>query len=150
MKRTLLQRFEEKISIEPTSGCWLWTAGVNAMGYGFIGINQRPYLAHRVSWELHNGPIPNNTLVCHHCDNPPCANPNHLFLGTHQDNSDDKYRKNRAVNAQSKLTHCARGHPYSGINLHISPSGYRRCRACDRDHMRISYARNKAAAMVVP
>lgn len=86
------------------SRCWLWTAHLDAKGYGRIGETRdgrpRMALAHRVSWELTNGPIPpgahyGTTLVCHRCDNPPCVNPSHLFKGDAQMNSDDKLRKKR-------------------------------------------------------
>jgi hypothetical protein len=80
-------------------GCWGWKAATNATGYGVIGAGrptpQRALLAHRVSWELHFGPIPAGMFVCHRCDNPPCSNPAHLFLGTQSDNMGDAARKGR-------------------------------------------------------
>lgn len=84
-----------------------------AHGYGRIKIGGREGVVrgtHRVSWELHYGPILDALFVCHYCDNPPCWRPDHLFLGTHSDNMTDKLAKNRqrgAVgerNAKAKLT----------------------------------------------
>ncbi len=99
-RRSLQERFDEKYIPEPMSGCWLWTAHCQPNGYGaierFDGIS---LLAHRVSWELHFGPIPTGLCVCHKCDVKSCVNPNHLFLGTHADNVADKVKKNR----QSRL-----------------------------------------------
>lgn len=85
--------------IEKTEGCWLWTGTRSSYGYGVIGCVKerggRTLRTHRVSWELHFGPIPDGLYVCHRCDNPPCANPAHLFLGTNSDNSNDKVVKGR-------------------------------------------------------
>lgn len=67
------------------------------MGYGKVKRNGVTTVAHRVSWEMENGPIPDGLQVCHHCDNPPCVNPEHLFLGTQKNNLDDRNRKGRAV-----------------------------------------------------
>lgn len=82
---------------ERTPGCWLWRGTIQTTGYGQIRVGQRGpvYLAHRLAWELANGPIPKGMLVLHHCDNPPCVRPDHLFLGTHRDNALDCIAKGR-------------------------------------------------------
>lgn len=90
-----LSRFEAKYIPEPNSGCWLWTAGVDSSGYGTFIYDGRTLGAHRVSFMLHRGVIPGGLLVCHTCDVRVCVNPNHLFLGTIQDNIDDRDRKGR-------------------------------------------------------
>ena len=73
--------------------CWLWQGSVRPQGYGYI--RDFPNSAHRKAWELTYGAIPNDLHVLHRCDNPPCVNPSHLFLGTVQDNAQDKVRKGR-------------------------------------------------------
>lgn len=93
-RQPLVERFWEKVN--KTEGCWLWTAAKKQKNYGMIGVlPSRNRLAHRVSWELHNGPIPQGMKVLHKCDNPPCVRPEHLFLGTHQDNMRDMVSKHR-------------------------------------------------------
>ena len=84
------------------NACWLWLGSVDGFGYGMlarpIGCNGSKMLrAHRVSYELFKGPIPVGKLVLHTCDNPTCVAPSHLFLGTIQDNMDDRERKGRGV-----------------------------------------------------
>ena len=74
--------------------CWIWQARKDKNGYGIMWV-KKAIKSHRYSYELHKGKIINDLLVCHHCDNPPCVNPDHLFLGTHYDNAQDKVRKNR-------------------------------------------------------
>jgi hypothetical protein len=98
LRSSLLDRFNDKVSPEPNSGCWLWTGGITELGYGVIGLGRREEgtdKAHRVSWRLHRGPIPDGMCVCHRCDTPLCVNPDHLFLGTLGDNMRDCVRKAR-------------------------------------------------------
>lgn len=75
--------------------CWVARGNRNKGGYIMLYVDGIGRNAQRISWMVHKGPIPEGMLVCHHCDNPPCVNPNHLFLGTHQDNKDDMIRKGR-------------------------------------------------------
>lgn len=77
--------------------CWPWKGGTNGK-YGLFGMGGRAAgssYAHRVSWMFANGPVPHGFHVCHHCDNPPCVNPAHLFVGSARDNAIDKCRKGR-------------------------------------------------------
>jgi hypothetical protein len=92
-----LEQLMSKVHQQPQTGCWLWT-GARARNYGHLRIGGRcgrHVYAHRLSFELHKGPIGKGQLVCHSCDTPTCVNPEHLFLGTALDNSRDKYRKGR-------------------------------------------------------
>jgi hypothetical protein len=82
-------------SIVRGEGCWSWAADLNNTGYGVVRTHGRLLLAHRLSWEIHRGPIPDGLCVLHECDNPPCCNPAHLFLGTKPDNNRDRARKGR-------------------------------------------------------
>jgi hypothetical protein len=77
--------------------CWPWTGATFHWGHGAVKVNGRPWGAHRIAWELTRGPIPDGLLICHHCDNPPCCNPAHLFVGTHThlDNVRDMDAKGR-------------------------------------------------------
>lgn len=104
-------RFYDRVQINLLTGCWVWTGGKNAKGYGLISgvVNggrlvkmSQQMLAHRVSWIIHIGPIPegsgaHGTVVMHTCDNPACVNPSHLQLGTQSDNVKDMIAKGRKV-----------------------------------------------------
>jgi hypothetical protein len=108
-----------------------------------ISRGNRTVYTHRIAWEIAHGKAPPAHLeVCHTCDNPPCVNPAHLFLGTHSDNALDASRKGRLNNAHARKTHCAHGHSFAGENLRVDRHGYRACRACEREKAR----RRKAAA----
>lgn len=80
-----------------TPTCWVWTGRRQTNGYGVISVKGKPVPAHRLSYTLYRGPIPEGMFVCHHCDTPLCVNPAHLFIGTHLDNVQDMMRKGRHV-----------------------------------------------------
>ncbi len=80
--------------VRKTDGCWTWTACLDADGYGVVRF-EKVSLAHRVSYRLCCGEIPKGMNVLHHCDNPPCVNPKHLYVGTQKDNSRDKESRGR-------------------------------------------------------
>ncbi len=97
------ERFEKYFIPEPNTGCWLWTGSLTSTGYGQIGLGsktdgtRKPHKAHRVAYELYVGKIPHGMGVLHRCDTPLCVNPQHLFLGTQKDNSQDMGRKGRSA-----------------------------------------------------
>jgi len=100
----LEERFHSKYTVDEKSGCWMWTAAINEKGYGMIGLPRTNKIsrAHRVSWELHNGKIPVGLFVLHKCDTPLCVNPEHLFIGTLKDNSQDMVSKGRGVTPDNR------------------------------------------------
>lgn len=111
IRKPLAERFWAKVIKHDGDKCWEWTGATNEKGYGIIGKGRRGegnMKASRVSYLLHHGELPSDRAVCHTCDNPPCTNPNHLYLGTLLENNDDKKAKGRqargAVVGSAKLT----------------------------------------------
>jgi hypothetical protein len=99
--RPVPDRFWEKVNkdgplcVRLGTKCWVWMGGTYLNGYGCIKIKRHMVSVHRLSWQLANGEIPEGMFVLHKCDNRPCVNPDHLFLGTQQDNVDDMITKGR-------------------------------------------------------
>lgn len=123
---TLEKRFWAKVPEKPSQGCWEFSA-IGTDGYGQLWVGpvaigslraNTQQKASRVSWQLHYGDIPEGLKVLHDCDNPKCVRPDHLFLGTAQDNSDDMRIKGRAGN--SKKEFCPHGHAYSPENTSLA------------------------------
>lgn len=98
-RQELLARIMGQVRVDDASKCWMWlgTQSTCRMKYGQMSINNKAVRVHRVMYELKVGPIPIGKFVCHKCDTPLCCNPDHLFLGTHQDNMDDRQKKGRVA-----------------------------------------------------
>lgn len=101
-------RIQDKIVIDSETGCWIWTGAKNKAGYGQIWYEGKMVGVHCLVYQQHKGEIPKGKCVLHKCDNPPCCNPEHLKLGTNQDNMDDKVRKGRHVSPKGETHGCSR------------------------------------------
>jgi hypothetical protein len=130
--KNLAERFWAKV--EKTESCWLWKGADNGTGYGIIGAgarNRSPVYAHRLSFELMNGPIEDGLTIDHLCRNRGCVNPEHLEAITQRENV-------LRGELGRRKTHCPKGHLLSGDNLSKSDmkKGHRRCRICYNEWMR--------------
>ncbi len=133
--RTLEDLFSKIKSLitKTKSGCLEYGGSLDKEGYGRISFKSKKYLVHRLIWEYNFPNTINNFYVCHKCDNPKCANIEHLFLGTSLDNNMDKINKGRDIN-KSK-TKCKYGHNFSSENTYLHKNK-RRCKTCHRNNMR--------------
>lgn len=157
-------QFWRSVAVGEPYSCWEWQCARQLNGYGHLSFHGETTSAHRVAYELAHGPIPDGLIICHRCDNPPCCNPAHLFIGTHKDNTQDAVTKGRmgvaiarrgpdhplygrqpsARTADGGL--CRRGHPLEGDNVLRISGGRRRCRIC---HQSYKQAYNQAYNQVL-
>lgn len=134
-----IDRFWSNVDTDSSDGCWLWKLSVGSHGYGQVGWwengRSRMVLAHRVSYELLVGPIPDGLQLDHLCRVRLCVNPSHLEAVTQRENilrSDSP----TAVNARKK--HCHRGHEFTPQNTGIRANGWRDCLACQADRKAVA------------
>lgn len=136
------ERISKKYVVNEETGCWEFTGSRSWQGYGQIrgsGPKARMFQAHRISYEIHRGPIPDNLVLDHLCVNPCCINPSHLQIVTRAENT------RRAANAGANFgahnrgkKHCPHGHDYDEENT-VWYKGTRRCRACAKVHAKKTY-----------
>lgn len=100
--------FAARSKVNDETGCLEWTRHIDRRGYGTLKHKQKHRFAHRMMWEYKFGPIPEGMNICHKCDNPKCLNPNHLFVGTTQDNVSDKMVKGRFKPVTGERNGCAK------------------------------------------
>ncbi len=105
------------------AGCIVWSGTLHE-GYGQLVVSRTSYRAHRVAWELVHGPIPEEMLVCHHCDNPPCVNEKHLFLGTNDDNIADRDAKGRRADTHGSRNPYAKLTESQVVEIRNTPKRY--------------------------
>lgn len=124
--------------VDKSGPCWIWTASLNAQGYGQVRRLGRNYGCHRVAYLLTHGSIPEGMQLDHLCRVRECVNPAHLEPVTNQENA---RRSPIMGRGQTYKTHCPQGHPYDEGNTYITPQGKRRCRQCSNAQSRMYYRR---------
>ena len=135
------------------TNCWVVTEGFNNRGYGKLPFSWEGRKSHRYSYYLNvDQNFDRSKLVCHHCDNPPCVRPSHLFLGTAKDNGQDMSKKGRSRG--QKVTHCPQGHEYTKENTFIRKSKARQCLTCKRkqdltNHMKYYYQNHEKSKQLL-
>ena len=139
--KTPTQRFWENVC-KTDKGCWEWMGRLRRQNYGVFYIGGSDVYAHRFSYEIHIGMIPEGLCLDHLCRNPSCVNPNHLEAVTHRENL---LRGDHYTNNFSRLkTHCKYGHEFTPANIYVIPStGSRHCRTCRKAWHLVAYAKEK-------
>ena len=133
---TLSQKYVTRFfgKIDKTDTCWIWQGSVKPNGYGYYSLWPKKVYAHRLSYELHYGPIPDGLHIDHLCRMKLCVNPDHLEAVTQQVNNERQ---------QAAKTHCAQGHPWTDEHISVRPNGTRYCKTCNREQQRLRKARKR-------
>jgi hypothetical protein len=135
-------KFQGKVDRRQPDECWPWTGTRNDKGYGRARARGRQYPAAQIAWSIQNGVMfPVGKMACHSCDNPPCCNPKHIWVGTHDDNMADAAAKGRFIGAAARFggkfgkrertSHCPKGHARTPENT-FSHDGQQRCKLCKK------------------
>lgn len=127
---TLLELLEERTLHIPECSCWIWDGTLDKDGYGKLNIHGKNHMAHRVSYEIFIGQIPEKKVIDHLCRNRCCVNPRHMEVVTSRENTV------RGVCHHRQQTHCDHGHLFDLKNTHVTKMGVRHCRTCDAARQR--------------
>lgn len=128
---------------DQTAGCWEWKGYLDDKGYGRFKMKNKTIRAHRASLLVHGIDLKDNHVL-HHCDNARCVNPEHLYVGTNDDNVNDRIERRRYPNMNKEK--CIKGHALSGSNLYVQrKTGYRYCIECQKIRSKNYYERKKDA-----
>lgn len=140
-----IARFYSKIVV---GTCWLWNAPTDKDGYGQFHVKKKGYRAHKFSYVIHVGDVPEGKVVMHSCDNSSCVRPSHLRPGTQKENVQESVKRGR--HSWRRRSHCVNGHAYSAANTYLDKKGVRACRICMRDRAYRQFHKNNPTAKTRP